>query len=168
MPATRRASRRRRQRAVRVVSLRSAASPLPEDALNGWHTGIGGLQLLGRHFPDFFREHAAARAVEPAQLLGCCAAFFQLVKQAGLPLRDIGDSYAYDELEFADTRNGRHYVRRSRYSALRAFDPAFSGWQLPAVHDALQEALDTGRYTDLSETEWAVGLSASAADLEPA
>lgn len=103
MPATRRASRRRRQRAVRVVSLRSAASPLPEDALNGWHTGIGGLQLLGRHFPDFFREHAAARAVEPAQLLGCCAAFFQLVKQAGLPLRDIGDSYAYDELEFADT-----------------------------------------------------------------
>ena len=72
------------------------------------------------------------------------------------------------ELEFADTRNGRHYVRRSRYSALRAFEPAFSGWQLPAVHDALQEALDTGRYTDLSETEWAVGLSASAVDLEPA
>jgi hypothetical protein len=72
------------------------------------------------------------------------------------------------ELEFADTKNGRHHVRRSRYSALRAFDPAFSGWQLPAVHDASQEALDTGRHTDLSDANWAVGLSASEADLEPA
>ena len=72
------------------------------------------------------------------------------------------------ELEFADLKNGCYRIRRSRSSALRAFDPAFNGWQLPAVHDALQETLDTGRYTDLSDTDWSAGLATSEAEAEPA
>lgn len=70
-----------------------------------------------------------------------------------------GDEYGR-ELEFVDIKKGRYCIRRSRYSALRSFDPAFNGWQLPAVYNALQEALDTECYTNLSDTNWSACLPA--------
>lgn len=72
------------------------------------------------------------------------------------------------ELEFADRKAKRFHIRRADYSALRAFDPPFNAWQLPLVHHALQEALDSGNYTDVSDTNWSEHLEAADARLIPA
>jgi len=72
------------------------------------------------------------------------------------------------ELEFADRKAKRFHVRRANYSALRSFDPPFNAWQLPLVQHALQEALDSGNYTDVSDTNWSEHHEAADARLIPA
>jgi hypothetical protein len=72
------------------------------------------------------------------------------------------------ELEFADRKAKRFHVRRAHCSALRSFDPPFNAWQLPLVYHALQEALDSGNYTDVSNSDWSEPLEATDARLIPA
>lgn len=104
MRARRFAPSRRRDRPVRVVSASAARPPLADEEIGAWRVGLEGARLLAVHFEDSFRAHAAALRLTPTQLLGCCAAFWQLVKQAGLPLREIGSAYdGWGEMELDDT-----------------------------------------------------------------
>ncbi|MBW9051008.1 hypothetical protein [Rhizobium mesosinicum] len=46
------------------------------------------------------------------------------------------------ELEYAELKKGKMFIRRDGYSALRSASPAFDGQQLPQVYDALQHAIE--------------------------
>lgn len=97
------ARRRLARRALRhPIGLVRATRTTPEDAsiaedrAQAYRVGLYAAKLLYEHFPAFYAEAGMdALAITPELLLGCCAAFWQLVEARGLRLRWPGDLMGY-------------------------------------------------------------------------
>lgn len=92
---------------TRLVDLTATQCALPPEEASAYLVGLSGAALIYDQFPDFYHEsHIDAMPVTLLRLLGCCAAFWQLVEQRGLLLRWPGEGWGVDGLTFynlADT-----------------------------------------------------------------
>ncbi len=95
MRSVRPPSRRRRRRAIRVVTAHGPQQqrPIAVEEAHAYEVGLLGAKLIRDHFGAFYQQHLAAKAIEPPLLLGCLVAFWQLVEAQGVALRWPGDHY---------------------------------------------------------------------------
>lgn len=87
-------ARRRMRHPVRLVNARINQALIGEDVANAYRMGLRGAELLYQHFPDFYAATGLNdKPITPWLLLGCCAAFWQLVEAKGLELRWPGEAW---------------------------------------------------------------------------
>jgi hypothetical protein len=98
--AARRAlARRRTQRALRLVTF----GPSRHAALADDHAiGLVALRTLAQLFPDFFRQHLAARRITPPVLYGAACALHRLVDEELFELREPYELETYRTSDPAD------------------------------------------------------------------
>lgn len=93
MRACRHPARRPMRRPVFLVKATGGAAVCIDEArAQGYSVGLRAAELIYEYFPAFYAETGMnTLTVTPELLLGCCAAFWQLVEGRGLPLRWPGD-----------------------------------------------------------------------------
>lgn len=116
----------RQPRRARLVDLGVRGAPaLSGDSAQAFLIGRYAAELLRTHFPNFYAAEQVADAIAtPWLLLGCAAAFWQLVEVRGLKLRMPGDGmYTDDEISFEATPA----------ATLRAFDGVTAAFMADTV-----------------------------------
>ncbi|HNP71821.1 MAG TPA: hypothetical protein PKK15_11950 [Kouleothrix sp.] len=86
-------ARRAMRHPTRLVSMaRHERLTVPDEVAQAWMVGIAAAELLYEYFPDFYQAtNTDAMSATLPRLLGCCAAFWQLVERRGLKLRWPGE-----------------------------------------------------------------------------
>lgn len=171
------APRRRRARPLRVVGAgRPGSLVVDEDSARAIDVGLEGVTLLQQHYPAFAE---AARVTDLPltlpQLLGCCAAFWQLVdRDAGMPLLrwpedDCGemDPEATPELTLvAYDGCGEDFMTQAIAHFVTCPRPHYWGWGVESLMEEwdgdVSDALALTLWHLFGDTPWAIGADLAA------